>query len=242
MFNYSTFFHPNVSIIQQSNGLLAVYKPHGVLSHPNTDGVCNNSLMVASYDFQAEAYRCNGNPIYLLNRLDSPTSGLVLLCLELKLAQKIRMLFRDRKVYKAYYALVKGSVPKQMWWEDQLEVVKTSKTQQHLRARCVQHKGITAKTQVTWLETLRFEQEVISLVRLRPITGRTHQLRIQCATHGFPILGDKTYGQFNWNRKLQAQRLYLHAAEIKIDELHFEAYCEPDFAPFQLPGFRRNHR
>jgi 23S rRNA-/tRNA-specific pseudouridylate synthase len=56
---------------------------------------------------------------------------------------------------------------------------------------------------------------------MEPLTGRTHQLRVQCALRGIPIIGDKSYGDFSYNRKLsrasKTDRLCLHAAEIEFE-------------------------
>jgi 23S rRNA-/tRNA-specific pseudouridylate synthase len=58
------------------------------------------------------------------------------------------------------------------------------------------------------------------ILNLEPKTGRTHQLRVQCAEHGHPILGDKTYGNFDGNKALGSERgfkrLFLHAASIEL--------------------------
>ena len=59
------------------------------------------------------------------------------------------------------------------------------------------------------------------MLRMEPLTGRTHQLRVQCALRGIPIIGDKSYGDFSFNRKLsrasKTDRLCLHAAEIEFE-------------------------
>lgn len=60
-----------------------------------------------------------------------------------------------------------------------------------------------------------------SLLRLEPRTGRSHQLRVQCAKRGLPIVGDQTYGDFGLNRTLAkatgAKRLFLHSLETAFD-------------------------
>jgi len=55
----------------------------------------------------------------------------------------------------------------------------------------------------------------MALLELRPTTGRTHQLRIQCANRGVPIVGDRTYGEFKKNRELKDQSLRLHSESIE---------------------------
>ena len=61
----------------------------------------------------------------------------------------------------------------------------------------------------------------VSLIRLEPQTGRSHQLRVQCAKRGLPIVGDKTYGNFAANRLFAraggARRMFLHSLEVSLD-------------------------
>jgi 23S rRNA pseudouridine955/2504/2580 synthase len=60
----------------------------------------------------------------------------------------------------------------------------------------------------------------LAIIRLQPQTGRTHQLRVQCALRGISIVGDKNYGDFTFNRKIaratKVDRLCLHAGEIEF--------------------------
>lgn len=56
----------------------------------------------------------------------------------------------------------------------------------------------------------------MALLELRPGTGRTHQLRIQCANRGLPIVGDRTYGDFTKNRNSKVESLFLHAESIEL--------------------------
>ena len=56
----------------------------------------------------------------------------------------------------------------------------------------------------------------MALVELRPTTGRTHQLRIQCANRGIPIVGDRIYGDFQKNRLVMTDFLFLHSESIEI--------------------------
>ena len=62
---------------------------------------------------------------------------------------------------------------------------------------------------------------MLSLIELKPKTGRTHQLRVQCASRNVPILGDATYGDFRFNRQMAAtlgsRRLFLHAFSVSFN-------------------------
>jgi 23S rRNA pseudouridine955/2504/2580 synthase len=202
---------------------LAINKPSGLISHPNKEN-CKvaNSLILAPYDLQREAYVIKNEFVYLLNRLDSPTSGVVLLTTHASVAHKVREAFRHGRIKKMYQALVKGHVPKSTLWKDVLRTVKNEK--QQLRSHR-QQGGVEAQTEVHVERYRQLKEHTCTQLILCPRTGRTHQLRVQCASRNFPILGDKTYGDFAFNRSLHLKRLYLHAHFIAFDMdlIHFEA-------------------
>ena len=71
----------------------------------------------------------------------------------------------------------------------------------------------------------------LALVKLEPKSGRTHQLRVQCASRGMPIIGDRTYGDFSLNRKIakstKIERMLLHSTQIEIN------LSKPDLPPLR---------
>lgn len=233
-------WHISVKLIKASKGILAINKPCGLLSHPNTSDKFKQSVVQAPYDFDKEAYKLGNEWVYLLNRLDSPTSGVLLLATDFSVAHEVRALFKSHAVRKIYCALVKGRFPIQkIVWKDFLS---TRKEQQKLRTQChASNVGIMAQTRVSCLHTFSQKGRSLSALELYPLTGRTHQLRVQCAYHRFPILGDKIYGDFNLNRQLKLNRLYLHAKTIQFElkNLSFEASCEPNFDLLDLDEINR---
>lgn len=193
-------------------GLIGVEKPAGVRSHPNTGGVDVGALMDWRYDAAAEAYvSASGERRYLLNRLDSPTSGVVLMAETAAVAAAVKAAFAARQVEKAYVAVVRGGLRRSEVWRDCLQTGRGG----GLRTRVV--RGVpNAEAQV---EVLRTGVGVPrrSLLCLRPKTGRTHQLRVQAASRSLPILGDETYGDFRWNRACGGERrLYLHSWKTAV--------------------------
>jgi 23S rRNA-/tRNA-specific pseudouridylate synthase len=87
--------------------------------------------------------------------------------------------------------------------------------------------GLTAITKFSTVETKGGEGVELTLLKLEPVTGRTHQLRVQCAWHRHPIVGDGTYGDFAFNRAFAKstgeKRLFLHAAAVRLPGLDFAA-------------------
>lgn len=211
----------NVEVITIGDGdLWALNKPAGTLSHPNKPGEEKKSLIEAPYDYEKQAYITDEGPYYLLHRLDGPTSGLILITPNKKTADKVKELLKQRKVKKGYNAIVLGVPPmKSGLWRDKL-------TKQHIAdGRAVRGAvggGAPAETQMYFLK--RFSTPVeSSLLELQPLTGRTHQLRIQCSQRKIPIVGDATYGDFTVNKEVKAKNLLLHAKSILIESLNFYA-------------------
>ncbi|MFP6855087.1 MAG: pseudouridine synthase [Opitutales bacterium] len=203
-------------------GLVALHKPEGVLSHPNRKKEKSPSLLQSPYDDEIQAFLGSDEagaqrPFHLLHRLDSPTSGVILGSLDAKLAKQVRRLFADRQVLKVYHALTQEKGPgRNETWTDRLEIVRQDGKLRGKRSV----RGREAITAVCF-ERQRIGRNGLSLIRLEPSTGITHQLRIQASLRGFPIVGDRTYGDFSLNRRIgrdkRARRLFLHASQIVLE-------------------------
>ena len=217
-------------LARDPNGLAALSKPVGVLSHPNSNKEEARALLTAPYDFEAECYEWQPSStedtadksnaphrIWHLNRLDSATSGVILVAADEALAATVRAQFKRKQVSKVYQALVFGK-PKlaSEIWRDRLDVKKSGGQIRiapgHLPAECRMTLLRPAGRDFGGQGPLP-----VSLLRLEPMTGRSHQLRGQCAKRGLPIVGDQTYGDFRRNREFArasgSKRLFLHALE-----------------------------
>jgi len=203
-------------------GLWALNKPAGTLSHPNKPGEESYSLINAPYDMKEEAYMTDEGPYFLLHRLDGPTSGVILVTPYERVASQVKEMLKTRKVKKIYNAIVAGvPSPEKALWRDKL----TKRRHNEGGVRGVVGGGAPAESQMYVLK--KFEKPLPSaLLELQPLTGRTHQLRIQCAQRRTPIIGDATYGDFALNRELKAKHLMLHARAVMIEEFGFYAEAE----------------
>ena len=210
-------------IARDANGLAAFNKPAGVLSHPNTAADQPRSLLNARYVLDGEFFEWSapgGNDprrLWLLNRLDSATSGVILVAASADLAREIRAHFKRKQVRKVYCALVFGAPRKPSEdWRDLLAVEKRGG-----RIRTAAHAGnVPAESRMTLVRASPGEPRR-ALIRLEPRTGRSHQLRVQCAKRHLPIIGDQTYGDFARNREFakhtRMKRLFLHSMETSFD-------------------------
>lgn len=205
----------------EPNGLLALEKPAGVRAHPNDNKPDNGALLTVPYDAEAECYVWQDEKsgaqrrLWLLHRLDAPTSGLILCCSNEKLAVLVREAFAERKVEKVYHAVVRGSMPGyKTVWKDRFSV---TRKQGLVRAGC--GGAVEASVAVRAIKAVA-RPSPLTLLELRPHTGRTHQLRVQCAEHDHPIVGDATYGDFRLNRDLAKatghKRLFLHSSSLSF--------------------------
>jgi 23S rRNA-/tRNA-specific pseudouridylate synthase len=194
------------------NGLAALDKPAGLLSHPNEAGGDKRALLRAAYDFDEECYDWGRGRLWLLNRLDSATSGVILAAADPALAAEVRDQFRRREVSKAYRALVFG-VPRvaSEIWRDRLSVDRRGG-----RIRSSAGGQIPAECAMRLVRS----GSGVSLVELEPMTGRSHQLRVQCARRTLPIVGDQTYGDFRRNREFAklagTKRMFLHSLSTRF--------------------------
>ena len=203
-------------------GLVALNKPSRILSHPNSESDKKRSLIQAAWSTDRERYLWKdggkSHRFYLLHRLDSATSGVILGCVNPNLARELKTQFSKRKVAKSYYAVVSGLCKDtDCSWHDTLRKrIQGS----GLRVSTSARRGLSAVTQVQVVEGKRSHPQ-LSLLKLNPKTGRTHQLRVQCAKRKFPIVGDSTYGNFTFNREIAKatgiKRLFLHAFSIRIE-------------------------
>ncbi len=205
------------------SGLLAINKKAGIKTHPNFNDRGEVSAVMARYNFDGEYFSWQDEDtgeklrLYLINRIDSPTSGLILASLDAELAAAAKKAFKERSgVSKIYTAIVCArGIPKSGEWVDYISEKSSGGRVRSYAGRT----GAKAVAAFTLLDTDK-NRLGLSMLRLEPKTGLTHQLRVQCAKRGIPILGDRTYGDFNFNRRIRSLtgqgRMFLHCGEIRI--------------------------
>ncbi len=205
---------------RDANGLAAFDKPAGVLSHANGSEDEARALLTCRYDKEKQCFIWRGaddaeRHLWLLNRLDSATSGVILAAASEKVALAVRDHYAKKQVNKVYQALVFGQPQINFaHWHDLLAVQKGG-----ARIRTSLVGNVPAETR---FQLVKHTQKAFStsLIRLEPRTGRSHQLRVQCAKRRLPIIGDQTYGDFGLNRSFaktnKTKRLFLHSLETSF--------------------------
>jgi len=213
--------HEGITLLtRDGNGLTAFDKPAGVLSHPNGSEDEPRALLTCPYNKETQCFTwktADGveRRLWLLNRLDSATSGVILAATTEKLAAAIRSHFARKQVKKVYNAIVFGKPQlKSDLWRDLLSVKKA-----HGQIRTSLIGNVPSETQFLLVRHTQ-KNFSTSLIRLEPRTGRSHQLRVQCAKRHLPIVGDQTYGDFARNRSFakanKTKRLFLHSLETSF--------------------------
>ncbi|WP_439182322.1 pseudouridine synthase [Carboxylicivirga taeanensis] len=195
-------------IIYQDEVMIAVNKPVDLPVH-------KNDFMPADAAYLTKAVGLlTGKSVFPVHRLDSKTSGVIVLAFTREAAGELGRQFEQRQVKKEYLMVCKGA-PGEGVFDNPVLIKKKKKRQ-------------SAKT---WYQTLRsvetgicYKQEVnvgLSLVRARPETGRWHQLRQHFAMNRTDILGDTQHGDWTLNKIMTevtgVKRLLLHASTLQLE-------------------------
>lgn len=198
------------SVLFENEALLVINKPTGMAVH----GGSGVSLGVIE---TLRQMRPESRYLELVHRLDKETSGCLMVAKKPKYLRSLQALLQNKKeLGKHYVCVVQGRWPKRK------QAVKLPLTKHLLasgeRVSRVQADGKACLTEYDVLE----QDSQLSLLAVRPITGRTHQIRVHCAASGYPILGDEKYGAKEGDAKLSDKvwRLMLHAERLDIPALH----------------------
>lgn len=214
-----TFSYP---ILFEDNNVLMVYKPSGLLVHGDEkEKRVTLTNHVLSYLVQKGEYSPHDDHGFIpapAHRLDRNTSGIVVFGKNMMALQALYELFQNKDgVIKKYLALVVGHLPK-----DGVINKPLIKDETKGLVRIAKKNEIGAKTAVTEYHVLDYYQDY-TLVEVRLLTGRTHQIRVHMASIGYPLAGDGKYGDFKANRqfkdKYQYENQFLHAYSLEFGKI-----------------------
>jgi 23S rRNA pseudouridine1911/1915/1917 synthase len=193
-----------VAILYEDDALLAVNKPAGLVVHP---AYKHPNGTLADAVFACQAARGERRP-WLLHRLDRDTSGVVLFAKTDEARRALVRQFERRSVRKLYLALASGAPrPPEGVIEASLRRDPADR-----RRVIVAPEGQTATTAYRTLAA----RDGAALLAVRPLTGRTHQIRAHLAHAGAPLLGDATYLAAAHISRMFAPRVMLHAVRLEV--------------------------
>ena len=202
-----------LNIIYEDEILLIVNKPSGMVTHTaigNYNGTLQNALL--HYNSKLKTLPRAG----IIHRLDKQTSGILIVCKNLKSQFFLSKLLQERKITKKYKAVVSGSLKSSVTINKSVRRHRTNR-----KKMIVDDNGKHAKTIIH--STLY--KEYASVLDVEIVTGRTHQIRVHLSNLGHPVLGDKLYGfknsKLKKNRRLQEymenyEGIALHAYYLKF--------------------------
>lgn len=169
----------NINIIYEDKFFIAINKPSGVPSHPSKGHLFDSLSNYIEFYLNKQ-----GQTAHIVNRLDKDTSGLVLYAKNSYFHSIISKQFAERKVEKIYIAVVHGIITKKSGFIEKPIRVSADGIKREI------HKD--GEFALTEFEVLGYIKD-LTVLKLRPHTGRTHQLRVHLSSIGHPIVGDNLY-------------------------------------------------
>ncbi len=201
-----------IQIIYKDDYLIVLSKPAGMVVYPcagHPDGTLMNALV-----YHVKKLASVGAPLRpgVVHRLDKETSGVIVVALDNEAYYKLVEAFKKREIKKEYLALVYGEL------KGSGKITTSIGRAIHDRKK-MSIKSKKAKEAVTeWEDIKNFRN--YTLLKVKILTGRTHQIRVHFSSVGHPVLGDKTYGRKIYleigKRKISVPRQMLHAYKIEL--------------------------
>lgn len=210
------------AIVHEDKALILLNKPAGIAVHGGS-GLSHGVIEALR---QLRQLRPEAKDLELVHRLDRDTSGLLMIAKKRSMLRHLHEALRGDGVDKRYLALVRG------FWPAARKQVSAPLQKNTLRSgeRMVEvdEEGREA---LTLFRVLRRFGDFATLVEAKPVTGRTHQIRVHARHAGHPIAGDAKYGDEEFTREIRAlggKRLFLHAYSLVVPlpeggELRLEA-------------------
>ena len=198
-----------LDVLYQDEHVVAINKPAGMVVHPaigNRRGTLVNAILHA---FPRAQWPGAPERAGIVHRLDRDTSGVILVALSAAALEGVAKQFRDRTVEKEYLALVRGRVTA----AGSIDAAIGRHPRDRKRMSTAARRGRSA---VSYYEP-RERLGDMTLLLVRPRTGRTHQIRVHLATAGWPIVADPLYGRGDRGARRVMSRLALHAWRITFD-------------------------
>ncbi len=206
----------DIDVVYEDENVIIVNKPAGVLSQKADDNDISINEMIISYLLENGSLTESDLETFkpgICNRLDRNTSGLVIAGKTLKGLQVMSDVIKNRDVDKYYLAVVNGTVNEGMDIDGYL--IKDEK----INKVCISKEDNGGERIETSFEPIDYG-EGVTVLEVKLITGKTHQIRAHLASIGHPIIGDTKYGDKSANKKYsKIKSQLLHAWILKFNDL-----------------------
>lgn len=214
------------AIVHEDKGLIVINKPAGIAVHGGSG--LSYGVIEAFRQLRPDA-----RELELVHRLDRDTSGLLMIAKKRSMLRHLHEALRGDGVDKRYMALVRGH------WATAKKQINAPLLKSNLRSgeRMVEVNP-EGKQALTLFRVLRRFGEFATLIEARPVTGRTHQIRVHAQYAGHVIAGDSKYGDDDFSREIRdlgGKRLFLHAYQLQVpmpdgSKLNLEAAVDAQWA------------
>jgi 23S rRNA pseudouridine1911/1915/1917 synthase len=190
--------------LHEDENIVVINKPEGILTH--SKGSINYESTVASFlQPKITDKSLTGNRAGIVHRLDRATSGVIIGVKNSEALKHLQKQFAQRKTKKTYFAIAEG-------WPTPAEALidaPVARNPKRPQTFMIGPEGKSAQTQYKTIQNFEKKGKKYSLLELRPITGRTHQLRVHLNYIKHPIVGDPVYGTAD-------KSMYLHAESLEV--------------------------
>ena len=213
----------NLDIIYEDDNVILLNKPAGVLSQKAGKNDVSINEYIISYLLDENQLSKEDMATFkpsICNRLDRNTSGIIVAGKTLFSLQELSKLFKDRTINKYYKCIVSGEVSSSSLIKGYL-----SKNEKSNMVTIFENQKKDTAYIETYYEPIKYDKKQnITLLRVKLISGRTHQIRAHLASIKHPIVGDSKYGDSKINQifknKYKIKRQLLHSSEIKFPLMH----------------------
>lgn len=192
-------------ILYEDENILIINKPSGMSVH------AGSTVRVGVVEALKHMYPKLPN-LELAHRLDSETSGCLVLAKRKRILRELHSLLREAKIVKIYWALTLGK-----WKDSELRVDLPLYKDYQDGGKHVVEVHQRGKSALTVFHTLKSFKREASFMEVKLFTGRTHQIRVHAQHQGHPVAGDDRYGDLEFNKlvkNLGLRRMFLHARSI----------------------------
>ncbi|MHB1316074.1 MAG: RluA family pseudouridine synthase [Christensenellales bacterium] len=224
-----------LKVIYEDNHLLVVEKPENM--PVQQDESKDLDLLTVARQYIKEKYQKPGEAyLGLVHRLDRPVGGVMVFARTSKAAARLSKQFLEKTANKQYLAVVRGQTPEADTLEDYLvkgadrmvKIADAADADAKLARLCYRRVGVALPG-----GDERVPKEGLSLLQVNLETGRSHQIRVQLASKGFPIWGDARY---NIDEHKRGQQIALWACRLELEHpITHEILAFTSFAPQRFP-------
>ena len=212
-----------IKVIYNDDDLIILDKPVGILVHPTEAKEPETlvSWLINKYPQINKLSWPDENRAGIVHRLDKDTSGLIILAKNPDILKKLQEEFRNRKIKKTYVALVLGKIEPE---EGKIEaaIIRGKAGRQKVLEYSYsfsKDKVRPAKTYYKVIKYYRYHDQDLTLVEVKPQTGRMHQIRVHLKHLGHPIIGDPLYNtkeSRKLSKKLELNRQFLQSEKLEF--------------------------